>query len=268
MRNFKRVLVTTCVMLIGVFSISTTKKDDVKIPVVEKIGGIYYLEVDADNSYDRGFQQGAALKQEIIESIIDFDVWVAEHTPYKNSEGFAEAFNSQTTYLEDLKRSLPDMYSELKGMSEASNVDIGVLFLYNSFDEYLAFLMEKNSSTEQVAHCTTTGVFGRDDKANYVTHNNDLLVLLRNKVVVTKIIDKQKKVEILQSAFVGIFAQNGVNNKGVAVGCNIILDLDRNTSGIPVAFNIRKILETNSVNEAKNYLLNIDFRRIERGVVL
>ena len=80
-----------------------------------------------------------------------------------------------------------------------------------------------------------------------MTHNNDLMTIFSNRVVVTKITDPKSDVVILQTGFAGTFAQNGVNNYGVGVGCNIIIDMERNSRGLPVAFNNRKILETKSI---------------------
>lgn len=255
MKNLK--LVTATLMgLVMAFNLSFAS-NKVSVPTVENRGGIYYIEVDAATSFDRGYQQGAALKHVIAEGLADFDTWVTEHSDYANSTEFANDFNKQTTYLSDLETNLPDLHQELMGMAEGADVSVSVLFLYNSLDEYLAFLMEKSADVATVAHCTTTGVFGRENLPNFVTHNNDLMTIFSNRVVVTKITYPESNLVIMQTGFAGTFAQNGVNNYGVGVGCNIIVDMERNTKGLPVAFNTRKILETKSLKEAKEYLASV-----------
>ncbi len=256
MKNLKNSVLAAVVALTAIFSSNVSGKMT-EIPELTIKDGIYYIEIDAPNAFGRGYQHGAALKAELKEAINDFDKWIVEHSDYKNSTEFAKDFCSQTSYLQDLKRELPDLNEELKGMAYGSGIDMKVLFLYNSLDEYLAFLMEKGGTADQVAHCTTTGVFGRENLPNFVTHNNDLMTFFRDRVVVSKISFPDSDLVILQTSFVGTFAQNGVNNKGVAVGCNIIVDMERNASGIPVAFNNRKVLETTSLSEAENYLRNI-----------
>lgn len=251
----KTTLIAVIVLLITGFT--TTVKEDIKIPEVTKHDGIYYLTIDGKTPFAKGYQHGVALKEVIQKSMIDFDTWVISNSDYKNSKEMATDFIQKTNYLQDVKTYTPDLYSELIGMAEGSDVDLKTLFLYNSFDEYIAFLMEQKPSIEQIAHCTTTGVFGRTDKPNFVTHNNDLMLIFSNKVVVSKIIDTEKNVEIMQTSFAGIFAQNGLNNYGVAVGCNILVDLERNHNGLPVAFNNRKILETKNIQEAKKYLQSV-----------
>lgn len=253
--NLKQITITllaTITLIISSFS-----KKETEIPKVENRGGIYYLEITAPTPYGKGFQQGAALKEVIKESIEDFNLWITDHSSYKNSKEMAKDFISKTNYLDDVKEYTPNLYAELQGMAKGSEVDLEVLFLYNSLDEYLAFLMEQGANADQIAHCTTTGVYGRTDLPNIVTHNNDLMTIFRNRVVVTKIKDSKSDVVILQTGFAGTFAQNGVNNYGVGVGCNIIVDMERNHRGLPVAFNNRKILETKSIQEAKKYLTNV-----------
>ena len=253
--NFKPLtisILTTIAILITGFA-----KKEIEIPKVENRGGIFYLEINAPTPYGKGFQQGAALKEVIKEGINDFDLWIADHSDYKDSEEMAKDFISKTKYLEDVKNYTPNLYAELKGMAKGSEIDIEVLFLYNSLDEYLAFLMEQGANADQIAHCTTTGVYNRTNLPNFVTHNNDLMNIFSNRVVVTKIINPKSDLVILQTGFAGTFAQNGVNNYGVGVGCNIIVDMERNSRGLPVAFNNRKILETKSIEEAKNYLSNV-----------
>ncbi len=255
MKNLKTVATTLMGLVLAInLSFASNK---VSVPTVENRGGIYYIEVDAETSFDRGYQQGAALKGVIAESLVDFDQWVADHSNYANSKEFAKDFNKQTSYLNDLKTNLPDLYQELKGMAKGADVSVNVLFLYNSLDEYLAFLMEQSAEVAQVAHCTTTGVYGREGLPNFVTHNNDLMTIFNNRVVVTKISFPESDLVIMQTGFAGTFAQNGVNNYGVGVGCNIIVDMERNTKGLPVAFNNRKILETKNLEEAKAYLASV-----------
>ncbi len=257
MKNSKiQKIALTLIVLVALLSTGFSKSE-IKIPNLENRGGIYYLEVDAPTAYGKGYQQGAALKTIIHESIHDFDIWVAEHSDYKDSQEMATDFISKTNYLNDVEKFTPNLYAELEGMAKGSETSLEVLFLYNSLDEYLAFLMEQGANTAQVAHCTTTGVYGRKDLPNFVTHNNDLMNIFSNRVVVTKIIDPKSDLVILQTGFAGTFAQNGVNNYGVGVGCNIIVDMERNSRGLPVAFNNRKILETKNITEAKEYLNSV-----------
>ena len=49
---------------------------DLSIPKVEYRGGIYYLELDAETSYGRGYQHGKALSFVIQRTLRDFNEWL------------------------------------------------------------------------------------------------------------------------------------------------------------------------------------------------
>lgn len=64
---------------------------------------------------------------------------------------------------------------------------------------------------------------------------------------------------LLQQTFAGQIGQNGVNNYGVAVGINTIIDMPVSNKGIPVLFNVRKILESRNITKSLEYLKKVDF---------
>jgi hypothetical protein len=126
--------------------------------------------------------------------------------------------------------------------------------VYQSFDEFFVFLLTSGSlEMGTTGHCTTAGVYGRLDKPNYVGHNNDIPTYHEELVTVLHIKYPDSDLEILQSAFAGQIGQNGVNNRGVAVGINTLANLPGG-DGLPVSFNVRKILERANVDEAISYL--------------
>jgi hypothetical protein len=133
------------------------------------------------------------------------------------------------------------------------------LFVYQSFDELFLFLMKSGSLDVADGHCTTTGVYGRKGQPNFVTHNNDIPTYHEAGGVVLHIKYPDSDLEILQATFAGQIAQNGVNNYGVAVGINTVADLPVSDKGLPVSFNVRKILETKDRNEAVEYLKSKQF---------
>ena len=105
--------------------------------------------------------------------------------------------------------------------------------------------------------CTSTAVYGRRGLPNYVPYNNDIPTYHAGVCTVLHIKYPDSDLEILQGAFAGQIAQHGVNNRGVGVGINTIADLPKTQTGIPVSFNVRRILECDNRNEAVKYLETI-----------
>jgi predicted choloylglycine hydrolase len=168
-------------------------------------------------------------------------------------------FAVSTPYLASVQADVPDLFEEMQGISEGSGVDFNQLFVYQSFDEFFVFLLHSGSlDIGTTGHCTTAGIYGRAGKPNYVGHNNDIPTYHEEVVSVLHIKYPDSDLEIMQSAFAGQLAQNGVNNRGVAVGINTLANLPGG-DGLPVSFHVRKILEGARIDEAVNYLKQARF---------
>jgi predicted choloylglycine hydrolase len=229
------------------------------IPKVEYRGGIYYLVLDGKTPYARGYQHGKALSFPINLALRNFREWLRVNANIKNPGKMIQEFARNTNYIQSVKTALPGLYEEMQGISEGSGVDFNELFVYQSFDELFLFLMKSGSLDQADGHCTTTGVYGREGKPNFVTHNNDIPTYHEGVGTVLHIKYPDSDLEILQATFAGQIGQNGVNNRGVAVGINTLADLPVSDGGIPVSFNVRKILELNDRHEAIAYLKSNKF---------
>jgi hypothetical protein len=239
-----------------IMSLSSNK---VQIPMVEYRRGIYYLVLDGKTPYERGFQHGVALEYPIKKALRQFRHWIRDVVGLEEPGSIIQDFAVNTPYLESVKAQVPDLFEEMSGVAEGAGVDLNELFVYQSFDELFVFLLTSGTlELGTTGHCTTAGVYGRADKPNYVGHNNDIPTYHEELVTVLHVKYPDSDLEILQSAFAGQIGQNGVNNRGVAVGINTLANLPGG-DGLPVSFNVRKILESANVDEAVSYLKSARF---------
>jgi hypothetical protein len=237
----------------------SAKSENIQIPPVEYRGGIYYLVLDGTTPLERGYQHGVALEFPIKKALRQFRNWIRNVVGLEEPESMIQDFAANTPYLESVKIQVPDLFEEISGVAEGAGVDLKELFVYQSFDEFFVFLMTSGSlELGTTGHCTTAGVYGRPDKPNYVGHNNDIPTYHEELVTVLHIKYPDSDLEILQSAFAGQIGQNGVNNRGVAVGINTLANLPGG-DGLPVSFNVRKILESANADEAVSYLNDANF---------
>ena len=230
-----------------------------QIPVVEYRGGIYYLVVDGATPHERGYQHGKALQVPITLALRNFKEWLRENANVQDPARMIQEFAASTGYVESVRQKVPDLYAEMQGIADGSGADFNELFVYQSFDEVFLFLMKSGSMDVADGHCTTTGVYGRGNRPNFVTHNNDIPVYHEAVGIVLHIKYPDSDLEILQASFAGQIGQNGVNNRGVAVGINTLADLPVSNKGLPVSFNVRKILEAKDRHEAVEYLKSQEF---------
>ena len=236
-----------------------TTTNDIRIPTVEYRKGVFYLVLDGKTPYERGYQHGTALEFPIKKALRQFKQWIRANVGLEDPEWMIKDFAEDTPYIESVRSNVPDLFEEMQGVTEGAGIDFNQLFVYQSFDEFFVFLMKSGSlDTGTTGHCTTAGVYGRSDKPNYVGHNNDIPTYHEEVVTVLHIRYPDSDLEILQSTFAGQIGQNGVNNRGVAVGINTLANLPGG-NGLPVSFNVRKILECVDVNEAVGYLKSSQF---------
>jgi isopenicillin-N N-acyltransferase-like protein len=259
--NMKKHTLLIVFVLCSCYSASSQVKEakKIKAPAVEYRQGIYYLELEGNTAYERGFQHGMALEFVIKRSLNNFENWIKENTTIKIPEEAISDFATGKGYIQSVKDQLPDLFNEFQGIVDGAQVDFDKLFAYQSFDEFYSYLEAGNHFNTIEGHCTTTGVFGREGQPNFLTHNNDLPGYHEGAVTVIKIKYPNSDLVILQQTFAGQIGQNGVNNYGVAVGINTIIDMPVSDKGIPVSFNVRKILESKNSTEALEYLKEVDF---------
>lgn len=234
-------------------------KPNVEIPKVEHRGGIYYLVLDGKTPFERGYQHGKALKFPISMALRNFKEWLRSQANIKDPTRMIKDYAESTQYIATVKKEVPDLFEEMRGIADGSGADFNELFVYQSFDELFLFLQKSGSLDHADGHCTTVGVYGRAGKPNMVTHNNDIPTYHEGVGTVLHIKYPDSDLEILQATFAGQVGQNGVNNRGVAVGINTIADLPTSNGGIPVSFNVRKILECKDRHEAVKYLKSKSF---------
>jgi len=237
---------------------STTPKN-IQIPTVEYRRGIYYLVLDGKTPSERGYQHGVALEFPIKKALRQFKAWIRQTVGLDDPEEMILDFAENTPYMASVQADVPDLYAEMQGVAEGAGVDLKQLFVYQSFDEFFIFLLTSGAlDVGSTGHCTTAGVFGRTNKPNFVAHNNDIPTYHEELVTVLHFKFPDTDLEILQSTFAGGIGQNGVNNRGVAVGINTLANLPGG-DGLPVSFNVRKILEADNLDEAVAYLQQARF---------
>jgi len=265
---YKAILPLSILILFSITTFAKKNNTDIKIPQVTMDEGVYYVVLDAPTYYGRGYQHGKALKPQINNALKQFKDWLATTAKIEDPEKAIQEFASSTPYLAAVKKTLPNLYKEMEGIAKGAGVDLNQLFVYQSFDEFFVYLFKNgNLKTRPDGHCTTVAIKGENKRSNYVGHNNDIPPYHQGLVTVLHIKNPEAKVEILQGTFAGGIGQNGVNNHGVGVGINTIANLPSG-NGIPVSFNVRKILQQKNLDDAIRYLKSASFAQAMNYMII
>jgi hypothetical protein len=201
--------------------------------------------------YERGIQHGSALKKEFHELL---NLWKKDiRNTYKTEpDVFIKTFLGATDFPRAIKKWTPELWDELKGISEGSGVDFDTVLAFQLVDEIWVL-----GSELQAEKCTTIGLKKTEKHPAVVAQNLDIPPFYHGFQTLLHIKDPARDMETYLFTFPGFIAANGINNHSVAVVVNAVQQLDRSRDGLPVAFVIRGILQRSSYADAVRFIKTI-----------
>jgi predicted choloylglycine hydrolase len=202
-------------------------------------------------AYERGLTHGRLLKKEIQEVIGLFKNDIKGRTN-KDPDTFIARFLSQTDYEAAILKWVPDLMQELKGISEGSGVDMNTILMHQLGDEYWF-----NTEDILAHHCSSFGCDKSEQQSSITAQNMDIPTFYHGFQTVMKIVDSKSDKQIMLLTIPGHLGITGMNNKSVSINCNTLMQLDYSTTGLPVTFIVRGVVEKDSQEEALNFITNI-----------
>ncbi len=215
------------------------------------------------SGYELGLQHGKALKKEIGEVIM---AW-KENTSIqlgKDANVVLEEFFGYARFEEAIKKWTPELYEEVQGIAEGAGQRLKDVLVLNLLDEFWVYVVALQNH-----HCSGMGVPARNGNPGYIAQNMDLENYIDGFQVLMRLNRTEQRPEQLILTYPGLIALNGINESGIGVCVNTIMQLRASSSGLPVAFVIRRIINSTdkedllsfiqSVNHAsgQNYLIGI-----------
>ncbi|OFX87848.1 MAG: hypothetical protein A2W99_16160 [Bacteroidetes bacterium GWF2_33_16] len=203
------------------------------------------------NHYENGYQHGALLKNEISELI---GLWKTDiESNYKiHANDFIKTFLDSTNYISAIKKWSPNLFDEIKGISDGSGIEFNTIFAFQLIDE----MWTNSRLIEFPHHCTSVGVnnFKKDRSSNIIAQNIDIPPFYHGYEVLLDIkINNSRK---LVTTFAGYLGSNGLNNS-IGITCNSLMDLKSSKDGLPVCCVVRSVLDRNTFEEAEQFIREI-----------
>jgi len=201
--------------------------------------------------YQRGFRHGQSLKRQIQELV---KLWKAdiERTYKTDADIFIQKFLQETDFQRAVKKWTPELWKELKGISEGSGMGFDTMFAFQLVDEI--WVLGRDIQTEK---CTTIGLKKTEKNPAMVGQNLDIPPFYHGFQTLLRIKDPKRSLETLLFTFPGFIAANGINNHSVAVVVNAVQQLAHSRDGLPVAFVIRGILWQKTYEHAVEFINTI-----------
>lgn len=198
--------------------------------------------------YDLGLQHGQKLKKEIAEIV---DLWKKSTTRAlrKDSDIVLKEFFAYANFTEAIKQLTPELYDEVRGIADGSGQEFNDIFVLNLLDEFWVFIENPENH-----HCSDVGVPSVNGSPSYIAQNMDIETYTDGYQTLIRLEAYKDSPEQLILTHPGLIALNGMNEKGVGVCVNTIMQLNASASGLPVAFMIRKIIDSTEASDILNFV--------------
>ncbi|NIB38777.1 hypothetical protein HBA55_04225 [Pseudomaricurvus alkylphenolicus] len=220
------------------------------------LGGNFYLELSGDSHLEIGRQHGEILKSPIAESLANFKAWLGSRISESPDE-LIERLVTQSNYLASWEQYAPHLLAELRGIADGSQQPFNQIFAFNLLEEVLDVVIKKGPGA---AHCTTFSVVNRKSRDNILAENMDWANYYNGAQAVIRIRYPQSDLELLMYGFAGTVSGIGVNNQGLGVAVNTVLNTKSRSwseGGLTCMATQRLILEHDELDSAAQFLQSV-----------
>ncbi len=202
--------------------------------------------------FELGFQHGQELKNE-IDAIIT--AWKNNTTKSlkRDADQVVKNFFEYAKFDKTIKDWTPDLYEEIKGIAAGAEQNFNDVFVLNLLDEFWVYLNNLNNH-----HCSGLGIPSQGGSPSYIAQNMDLENYTDGFQVLMKLNKTDARPEQLILTYPGLIALNGLNETGVGVCVNTLMQLNANSTGLPVAFVIRKIINSTDKAEILSFIKSVN----------
>ncbi len=147
------------------------------------------------------------------------------------------------------------MLEEINGIAKGSGQSFKDVFAFQLVDEFWIYLDKQFNAKNH--HCSGMGVAATKNHPAYIAQNTDLESYMNGYQVLFRIPATKKEPEQYILSCAGLVALNGMNEHGIGVCVNTLMELQASTDGLPVAFILRELLKRNSGKEALTFLQTV-----------
>lgn len=196
---------------------------------------IPFIKISAKTNYELGFKIGKKLKNNIKRRITACKKLYSK----MGIKSFPDLENKAMEFLPDTAKHFPDLVVEAEGLSRGADV---------KFEEIMVLMCEEEIIDLKIPKCTSIAI--KNKEGVLIGHNEDWLTSYENNGLYI-LNCKLNSHHSLSLNYIGTLAgsSSGLNDKGLCFTANS-LNPKRFRYGIPIKFQFRAILESDSPHEA------------------
>lgn len=201
--------------------------------------------------YQLGLQHGQIFKKEIGELVAKFKEKTTKELGKDANEVLAD-FYQKTSFDAAIKQWTPEIYEEVRGIADGAGQSFNDVMVFSLLDEFWVY--QDNIENH---HCSGVGVPARNGQPGYIAQNMDIESYTDGYQVLLRIARNGDRPEQLILTHPGCIALNGMNEAGIGACMNTLMQLKASTTGLPVAFIVRRILSSTEKSEVLNFIQNV-----------
>jgi len=203
------------------------------------------------SGYELGLQHGTTLKSEISDIIKEWKENTSKQLG-KDADEVLDEFFEYAQFTETIKKITPELYEEVKGIAVGSGQELNDVLVLNLLDEFWVYVNNINNH-----HCSSIGVPAQNGNPGFISQNMDLENYTDGFQVLMRLERTDSRPQQLILTHPGLIALNGLNEEGIGVCVNTLMQLKASSSGLPVAFVIRHILNSTDKESLLEFIQNV-----------
>jgi isopenicillin-N N-acyltransferase-like protein len=207
------------------------------------------------NSYSRGKAFGVARRRRIQSSMA---AWLASLSGVGvgDPEIYLAGLLHETHFAQSVRDHAPDLLEELRGIACGAEQSFDLMFAAQLMDEEWAYRARLSPARQGMQKCSSAAIRAASDTI-VIGQNMDLGGFTDGHQIVFRVAPHGTEPGALIFSLSNMVALLGVNTRRIAVCVNSLPQLPTARHGVPVAFVVRKLLQSHSLSDAVNTVQTI-----------
>lgn len=161
----------------------------------------------------------------------------------------------ETDFKTAIRRHTPDLLEEIEGAAEGAGVASDELYALQLLDEEWAYRVRR-AAGRTAQKCSSLAI-ASPDGPTWIAQNMDLGDYTDGYQAMLRIGEDGERPAALVFTTAGMIGLMGVNAAGIGVCVNSLPQLPNAAEGLPVAFVLRRLLQTRGLDEASDHVLDL-----------
>jgi hypothetical protein len=115
----------------------------------------------------------------------------------------------------------------------------------------------RRTAKAMAEHCSVIATAGEPGSGTLLAQNMDLPKYYDGSQTLVRVRQDEGSLEALVFTAAGLLGLTGLNSKGIGICCNTLSQLSHSRDGLPVAFVVRGVLESASLEDAAAFVQSI-----------